>query len=543
MSKTHSLSIYLLKENFNASNSLKVSHNLKGPLDAGNIPAGTSLFILDSLPREPWWKSFFGIREDLKQSLTGAILFLPVKNRCFAITFGHTHHHLKDECYEYDFGLRVTLNSIDPGKLKSTDTLEPGKAKRHRIQRSIDSDLTYFDFDRDSSIIKTLTGKVKDEYKDFFKNATGASSLRVGSKIEPNKLKELCETTLCIYNKEDFRSAFPDIQNITPVKDPHLIDSLNSQLIEAFKEESINLVLTIPEIMDYQDSLNISFTGAGQSLIYDDVYISHYREYLTSNGFKAEDISIDTLRSHHLKICNEDGDPKESFSIYKSLLFDTTLNDLQYHLCEGNWYLVAKSYVAKLKKYLDPYFEKTVLLDFNHNSEGDYNQAVAINDPKHIFIDRTNIAPSSQHQVEPCDLYKAESGKAFYYHIKLSTRSSSLSHLFNQGVNSIELIKLENGAKEKMKSLVKDNLNGNNEIDYIKPIENDSAKVVYGIITHKGQDKKSDNLPLFSRISLMRSVKSLCLMSVEVAVCFINDTSQKKQGRKNNRNKKGEPHA
>lgn len=543
MSKTHSFSIYLLKEDFDTSNSLKAGHSLKVSLDADNLPEGASIFILDSIPKEPWWKSFFGVREDLKQASKGAILFLPVKERCFAITFGHTHHHLKDECYEYDFGLRATLNSINPDKLKSTDTLEPGKAKRQRIQSSIDSDLTYFDFDRDSSIIKTLSGKVKDEYKDFFKNATGASNLRIGSIIEPDKLNELCQKTLDIYNKEDFKRTFPDIQNIAPVKDPDVIDRLNNLLIEAFKNESIDLVLTIPEIINYQDSLNITFTGAGRSLIYEDVYISHYREYLSNNGLKPEDVSINTLRSHQLKICNEDGDPKENFLIYNSLLFDANLDRLQYHFCEGNWYQVEKSYVNKLKKFLDPYFEKTDLMDFNHPSEVAYNQAVASKDFKYICLDRTSISPPDQHQVEPCDLYKAEDGRALYYHIKLSTRSLSLSHLFNQGVNSIELIKLENNAKEKMKSLVNDKLKGNSESDYIKPIEDNSAKVVYGIITHKGEDKKSDNLPLFSRISLMRNIKSLSLMNVKAAVCFINDVSQKKQGKKKKRNKKGQPHA
>ena len=65
-----------------------------------------------------------------------------------------------------------------------------------------------------------------------------------------------------------------------------------------------------------------------------------------------------------------------------------------------------------------------------------------------------------------------------------------------------------------MKKLVRDNLRINSQDDYIKTIEHDSSKVIYAIITHKDENKKSDNLPLFSRISLMRSIKSLKLMSV-----------------------------
>ena len=79
------------------------------------------MFVLDNHPKEPWWKGYFGVQKILNQVTKGALIFLPVEQRCFALSFGHVYHNLKDESYEYDFGLRVTLNSVDPKKLKSTD--------------------------------------------------------------------------------------------------------------------------------------------------------------------------------------------------------------------------------------------------------------------------------------------------------------------------------------------------------------------------------------------------------------------------------------
>lgn len=67
----------------------------------------------------------------------GAIVFLPSDGRWFVLCFGHVAHSLLDTSYEYDFGLRVTLNSLDPKKLTSTDTLDPGASKRHRCNRSL----------------------------------------------------------------------------------------------------------------------------------------------------------------------------------------------------------------------------------------------------------------------------------------------------------------------------------------------------------------------------------------------------------------------
>jgi uncharacterized protein (TIGR04141 family) len=156
--KSRAFSIFLFKEGYDASNALKEDQLLQAGVDATALPAGASLFVLDGVPKPPWWKNYFGIEKDLSQVNKGALVFLPVTGRTFALSFGHVSHNLKEASYEYDFGLRVTLNSVDPDKLKNTDTLEPGAARRQKTQVAVDSDLTYFDFDRDTKILKSLTG-------------------------------------------------------------------------------------------------------------------------------------------------------------------------------------------------------------------------------------------------------------------------------------------------------------------------------------------------------------------------------------------------
>lgn len=100
-----------------------------------------------------------------------------------------TYHQLKDNCYEYDFGLKTTLNALDPEKIKSTEILQPENAKRQRVQSPTASNSNFFDIRHDETIIKNLTRAVRSEYSDLFKNATGASSLRISSNlIVPNTL-------------------------------------------------------------------------------------------------------------------------------------------------------------------------------------------------------------------------------------------------------------------------------------------------------------------------------------------------------------------
>ena len=449
----------------------------------------------------------------------------------------------KDESYEYDFGIRVTLNSLDPNKLKSTDVLEPGVARRQRTQVPIESDLTYFDFDRDNAILKSLTGKVKDEHKELFKSATGASSLHISSAVAPDGLIELCEKLLELYESDAFKTAFPDIQNITPVRDPAIIARLNGKLLTAFRRQAENLSLAIPAIIDYHHNAYASFSGAGQSLVYEDVFIGRYYEYLDENGKRLRDIGLDDLKRHTVRLTDEEGSPKQRFPIFNCLIFDTTLGrgTEVYHLVEGDWYKVESNYIAKLKAFLDPLHADLPLPPFNHAGEGAYNEAAAAGDDHIVYLDKGNIAPLGQTQVEPCDLYVVNEGHANFSHIKVSTFSAQLSHLFNQGTNAIELLKLDDDALTRLKALITERGAGRRIDGLLEPLDEQKFRVVFGVVTHKDKEQKSDNFPLFSRISLMRNMKALQLMGVGGRYGFIEDQTPRKQGKKKARKKKEPP--
>ncbi|GLS42565.1 hypothetical protein GCM10007884_05500 [Methylobacterium brachythecii] len=482
----------------------------------------------------------------------GALVFLPVEDRCFALSFGHVSHNLLDTSYEYDFGLRVTLNSLDPRKLKSTDTLEPGAAKRQRTQLPIESELTFFDFDRDSSILRSLTGKVRDEYKDLIRHATGGTNLRISTDVEAGALVGLCETLLELYQSEEHKNAFPDIQNIIPVRDPAQITALNGKLLDAFRSGNPDLNITVPEIINYSDNLYVAFSGTGGSLIYDDVYISRYYEYLDEHTVDLDAIGIEELRHHALLLTDEDGNGRDRYTIFKSLVFDTTLEEAQgetFHLCEGNWYRIDDAYIARLSAYLDPLCVDSDLPPYDHLSEGEYNQAAAVVNPGVVCLDTRSISPDGHTAVEPCDLLVARENVATFYHVKVSTLSAQLSHLFNQGVNAIELMRLEPEAVDKLEALLRQALPETDADGAVDLVRSRQYALVFGIVTRKDPAGRSLNLPLFSRISLMRSMKALQLMDVPGRVMFIADQSQAAEGRKKKRKTRKsaataeEPHA
>ena len=516
MTKTRNFNIYLLKDKYNYENTI-----IQDKIDPSNVYEikndQTHIYVFDNNPYKPWWVDYWGIsiNKNLLQGSKGAIVFIESEGKNFALTYGHVGSFLDKKSYEYDFGLKVTLNCIDEKKLKSVDISNLEDSKKQRTQTPTSQSLNFFDFHYNSSILKTLTGLVKDEYKNLFSMVTGSSNLKISSKKESKEVSSLCKELLSLYNKEDYKISFPNINNITPIKDPYITDELNEKLLFALNIKGQgDLFLSIPSIVDYNEEQKLYFVGSVKKEEIDELSIDKYKDFLGSISSPVG-LTIDILENHKLLIENCNSQLKDTHIIFDCLLFDTIIDDINYHLYDGQWYKIEKEFLNQLSKKLDKFFEESLLPNFNHKNEEKYNQYCKENNEKLILLDKKNISPKGQTQIEPCDLYELNNKVSVFYHIKRTTLSASLSHLFNQGVNSITAIEKNGEVKNKFNKLVGEG----NELS-------DNKKVVYGIITHKDKNNKSLNLPLFSRISLDKTIDYLKLIKVEVSFGFIKDCTE-----------------
>ena len=107
-----------------------------------------------------------------------------------------------------------------------------------------------------------------------------------------------------------------------------------------------------------------------------------------------------------------------------------------------------------------------------------------------------------------CDLEKGN----------LDSANKSFSQTIKDGAKKMVGTSLE----DKLKELVEHNPSLEEKIN------NDQYCVTYGIISNKNRDLKSDALPLFSRISLLRCVKTLRLMQIITTVFLIKDNVDRK---------------
>lgn len=532
MSKSRQISIYLLKEDITMCNIrnkvLKESPELEEmPTPALSVEA--KLYIADPPPTPPWWKDYLKINdEDLRQSMKGAILFLHVEERIFAITFGNMYHKLSDNSFVYDFGLLVTMATVDSNALKGTDVVLPTNAIRQRIQVPKDTDLAHFNCDWSTTVIKKIIGKIQDVNSDLGSNMTGTNNVRITTKKSCSELPELCKNLYEIYKDCSNKNLFPELSNIRKVNDPDILVKLDSSLVDALRSQSPEILLAIPEIADYEKIAQIKYEKRKNATCYDNVEIETFYEYLRDKISSLELEDIKTKYKIFLLDNNRDSIFKKNYSIYNSLIWDyiDPKDGVQFHFCDGIWYRIEDEFLKMLENDLDPVFIPYNLPDYQRETEENYNQNVANSNNKIICLDRENIAPRDK--VEPCDLYTVENGQAHYIHVKIGTRSSSLSHLFNQGLVSIDLLCTEEQAQEKLRNLITEKIADNNLEDYTKPIGTRNAKVIFAIATNKNPEKKSRILPLFSRISLRCVITALKLRNVEYGVTIIHDSRRKK---------------
>src|SRR6266404_955378 len=153
---TSPLSIYLLRPD-------------RVPLfEKALIPAGGGLPLADGWdgylltmqsPRvpPPWEKLLkpllqTGSRLSLSTESPGALLVVKLAGKTYVLAFGHAWAKLQDDWLEQSFGRRVSLNSIEPGKVVEIN-LEQVFAKWHlaRERAPSASSVNEFDveFDRD----------------------------------------------------------------------------------------------------------------------------------------------------------------------------------------------------------------------------------------------------------------------------------------------------------------------------------------------------------------------------------------------------------
>lgn len=467
------------------------------------------------IPTHAEWFSPLVPSELFGQSISsGAALVLRTKEAVFVISFGQGRHLIAKEHLTLDFGLKIVLNSVEPTQIRSLDKASNGqKPLNSRNQGVNESNVLELLFDPEQDIANSITGTSKGS---FFKGSmiSGRDTFSINTDTRLTNIHILLTEIYTQYKSEAYKRDFAFIDDIKRIRDPDHVIELDNE-IAFMLDNNLNLEncwLTTPSVIDWDFVSGFAFSTKQRSASHPTLKLGTLIEQIRESNTA---ITVESLRQQNILALDANFDRIHTWKAYKCLYAEVKTDSGFYLLRNGCWFRIEDNFVERVNESIAkiPLYE-IALPDYDHKDEGDYNESLAGTLDNSFCMDANNIMHGGgKSRIEFCDVVINETD---FMHMKRGTNSSSLSHLFSQGVVSAESFKTDQNFRSKL--LISLPESANQDVYAIRPKE-EQFRIVYAIVS--GKDGALQ-LPFFSRVTLKNAVKKLESMGFRVALSKIN---------------------
>jgi uncharacterized protein (TIGR04141 family) len=489
------------------------------PLSLMAIPFEAVAYLQAKKAVEPPWWSFVepyckvpeGERPRNRSS--SLILALKVKERIWAVTFGHGFAALDRARLEPDFGLKVALNTVAPRRLRSVQArnIDPTTVSKLLVVNH-DSALSVFDVNFYQDLLSRLEGVPDDD--GVGTRVAGADACYVSSDITLPNLGSKCSELLKLYGSRRYRKHFPFIDQVRPARDQARIKTLNAALRDALKEGDVSaLSFALPNISSYERIESYRLSRGHWNEAFDDL---NAEDILKSYNAGHDDGHLDVKVS----ALSGDGMPVETFQLSEALVFQVCQKGSVYVLTLGKWYEVRKDYAEQVDAevaQIDVITETNYLPPIKRgNREDKYTEAAS--DGKTLaLLDKKTVKPAgATSAIEVCDLF-SERGE--FIHVKRHTRSATLSHLLAQGTVSAQLFIDDRSYRTSFREALPEALQSLIDTQKVEPGRH---AVVYAI-TAPATKEMPRGLPFFTKVNLLFHCRGLQRMGMVPRLVHVHE--------------------
>lgn len=507
----------------------------------------TRLFRETPKPIKPPWQDFlkneFNTLPNLSIKGESAVLFVKFeyegKPEIFAFTFGQGRFLINPDCYDEEYGLRVALNVIydkpnDPARVKSVSTTTIS----HNTIRTIRQTERYANFntfqvDTDNDNLDKITGiPVDAEY--WSNQMTGGDSLTAEPTLTFRELKKYCESILKKRKATDYLDDFEWIDKKARVVDERTIGILDACIIPTLKNKPENLVIAFSEVIEQENIIGayVKYKRYKEEI---DPYAENASEILAQLEPVGE-INVEKFSNTNLSVKYTDG-TEAVYPIYQCLSGEIEQSidpDRLFIVSEGKFYEFSRNYLERLNKYISsiPKCPDELPKSKKGETEGAYNKRAAKKNDCLLLLDQKNVRLNKNTSpIEICDLL---SNKRCFIHVKRKLRSSTLSHLLEQGYVSAVLLQSNKKFRKKCLTIIqkeagnKKNKDGTpSSVDEFctfseKEFDPKKYQITYGIVANWKKGKKLvDSLPFFSKVNLRSKVADIKRRGYKVSYACI----------------------
>lgn len=470
-----------------------------------------------------------------ENQVSGATLFIKVRDRVFAINFGTLgRFNISKDAIDKKFGIYTAnkiLNEDENAKIKSAYSRvnETNPVNKQRQYGENISNSQLFLSMEDNEALKELAIFNK-ESEDFYRLIGKYNSLNVQFvfleteipclQYLPAKLEKLLDIYLSV-TKDDIRLLF---KGIFPL-DENEASALDAQLSNKIVSEQDSFFLFEAEI-DFDLSQVSKFkivTSAGDNEG-DELSLENYLVLRNAP-------TLDDLKQDSIHVLNEDDTTIKNWSVYDCIYGEIEINDTNYILSHGEWFEVNRDKYSRITAKIDSILDATfVLPDAVKNSskaaiataearrqnpkdtiskENLFNRELCSHLNGQLFDEAAKQITLYETKFEVCDVLIPQESK--FIHVKYNSGASALSHLFNQG-----FVSAKSYAELKDDYVANVNAHITDQNQHIQA-NNQGAVVHYLIIN----DKQKDRLTFFSKMVLEDRVRTLEAMGFVVKLSWV----------------------
>jgi uncharacterized protein (TIGR04141 family) len=474
--------------------------------------------------KTPWWAAYLRPHLEAGEALealanrsTSAVLFVEVGGGRFAFAFGFGRHLLDPDAYEHDFGLKVVLNTVAPDRLMSVDARTFDELTMHtRRDVSQGSGFGVFGLDVTRDLVRSVTGPPRDE--ELGARATGSDSLSLLSRAQVTELPALCQRLQVAYSSDDYKERFRWIDHLRRVTDPSLVAKLNERLVAAIRAgELVDMHLAPPEPIAWARLDGFTYSTVEREERDPDPRISTYVESLDELGdFELADLKRDRV----IAASAEMDQPLDEWPVYRCIVYEVREDDVLYALSAGQWYRVDASFAEEVIRFAEDLPALAVELPESESDvrEEDYNAAAA-EATGAICLDQQLVATPTGDRIELCDLLTRDRQ---FIHVKKRGASSTLSHLFSQGLVAGELLVREQSFRTGAREVVS---RVDEQFAEVMPDQRpgrDEWEIGFAVLT-RSQRATPLTLPFFSLVNLRSAVLRLRELGYRVSVRAVSE--------------------
>src|SRR5258708_14513664 len=459
-------------------------------------------------PGPPEWAVFFDGYLDREEfgwnSSSSAALVVQLRNKFFVLTFGHGRFILNSDFLEDKFGLKVALNCIGEGSVRSIQKHSLDQILRHsQEQASRDATPLEFGFDIEQDLLGGVTGSPMEK-QYFGSRIVGGESMHLTIPTQMNGLPELLDRLADKFIDTSYKAKFPWVDHISEVTSSKLQNGLDEALVAEIAAGQLGGIwMAVPEIVQWTRISRFRFVSPGQNLEYPDIHLSNFLKAIGTTP-----LTVTLLKGKKVVAVDENGENLHQWPVYKCLYAELDHNRDSFLLSGANWYAVKRDFVHDINEEFDAITDYDEQFpEYQHATEDAYLCAVAQRDTAtYALMDQKFIYFPSK--MEFCDLFKANK---YICHVKKYGQAGVLSHLFAQGLVSGELFKSDATFRQK----VNEKLPATHKLadDTATPKEGE-YRIVFAIISDRPGALR---IPFFSRLNFKHAVKRLQAYGYRVA--------------------------